>query len=330
MPRQLRPWFRVNRGWYVTMNGQQIALGITDPQDEAAAFEALKKLLSGAGRKVPKLAGPTTDEFLAKRKIRKSTAVVYRQNVRHFLARVGREKDLNTMTAEDIEATAKPEWSNSMTHSYLGMIGVLFRFAKIDLDRPIKRPPKESRGADAVWTDEEYFRVLGAARGDFRAVIQLLWLTGARPSEIVGLTADAIDWDRNQAKLKTHKNSSKGKGRTIQFPDAAMKILRAQLARHKDGPLFRQGSGVRHPEKPLDRKCLVQRMHNARKRAGVTRPLCCYGLRHTFITRALERGFSSEQVAALVGNSAAVIEKHYSHVGRNRELMAKMAELIAA
>ena len=74
---------------------------------------------------------------------------------------------------------------------------------------------------------------------------------------------------------------------------------------------------------------LVRRIQIARDRAGITRPLTLYGIRHSYITRALERGWSAEQVAALVGNSAAVIARTYSHVGANHDLMRKIADSLA-
>jgi hypothetical protein len=53
-------------------------------------------------------------------------------------------------------------------------------------------PPKESRGADAVIPDAVHRRVLSETKGDFRALVQFLWLTGCRPGEATGLTAEAV------------------------------------------------------------------------------------------------------------------------------------------
>lgn len=41
------PWYRRSRGWFATMkNGQQVPLGVRDPNNEAAAFEAFKALMA--------------------------------------------------------------------------------------------------------------------------------------------------------------------------------------------------------------------------------------------------------------------------------------------
>ena len=42
-----------------------------------------------------------------------------------------------------------------------------------------------------------------------------------------------------------------------------------------------------------------------------------YNARHTFITLALENGLDAKDVAYLVGNSPAVIYKHYAGVKRD-------------
>ncbi len=329
MGRKSHPWYRKARDcWMATIHGEKVSLGVTGEANEEAAVEAFRRLLKGSTAK-PVAAGEAGDRYLAGIGSEPGTVRIYTQYVRHFLKAVGRHRDLNSLGAADVEATAKPGWSDSTTHGYIGCIGVFLRAAGVSLDRKLKRPSAESRGATAVWTEQELYMILGASRGDFRAVVQVLWATGARPAEVAGLTVEGVDWATCTATLKRHKNKAKGKIRVIHFPEPAMVVLRAQKAKHGSGALFRQGQGVRHPEKQLNVKSMGARMVGARDRAGVRVGVHLYGIRHSFITRALERGFTADQVAALVGNSAAVIRKSYSHVGANHDLMKKIASAVA-
>lgn len=103
-----------------------------------------------------------------------------------------------------------------------------------------------------------------------------------------------------------------------------MAVLREQKRQYERGPLFRsENDGAFRPN------TLHVRVKRAVERAGITRPLTLYGLRHWFITRSLAKGFSGDQVAAFVGNSPQVIHKHYSHVGRDAALMAEIAARVA-
>lgn len=181
----------------------------------------------------------------------------------------------------------------------------------------LKRPPKESRGAGAVWTEAEFWQVYGAANGDFKPLLMVLRETGARPSEVTGLTVESVSWAQACAVLLEHKNAHRGKRRVLHFTAPAMAALTQQRDRYEYGHLFRQENN-----RPFVTHNLVYRMIHARDRAGVSRPLTLYGLRHTFITRALERGLTGDQVAALVGNSPAMIHKHYGHLTANHAAMA--------
>ncbi len=335
MARPARPWFRPSRGvWMVTHKNSQVNLGITDPgpAGEAAAAELFKRLLAGEPLTRPALPlGPAVAAYLGKLSgLAAETVHVYRYHLTQFVAAVGAGADAHALTAEQVEATAdRPRWSASTRNGYLGAVGVFLGATGVRLDRRLKRPAKESRGADAVWTEEEFWRMHGACRGDVRGVLVCLWHTGARPAEVFTLTAEGVDWSRATATLAKHKLAKKGKRRVIHFPPAAMVVLRAQRERYTSGPLFRMGARCRRKDAPLTRAGLVKRVQLARVRAGIDRPLTLYGLRHSYITRALERGFSAEQVAALVGNSAAVIARNYSHVGANHDLMRKIADSMA-
>jgi integrase len=92
---------------------------------------------------------------------------------------------------------------------------------------------------------------------------------------------------------------------------------------HREGHLFRQDDGG-----PFTAGSLTRRMILCRERAGVSRPVTLYGLRHGFICRALEGGASSEQVAALVGNSPQVITSNYNHISQNAAFMRDLAERV--
>lgn len=335
MSRPARPWFRPSRGvWMVTHKNSQVNLGITDPgpAGKAAALALFRRLLAGESIAAPaRPVGPAVAAYLAGLSgLAPSSVRSYQSHLAAFVSAVGADRDAATLTAAVVEETsARAAWSSSTRNGYLGAVGVFLSAAGVRLDRRLKRPPKESRGAAAVWTEEEFWRVCGACRGDVRGVVQVLWHTGARPSEVFTLTAELVDWSRGTATLKKHKNAGKGKPRVIHFPPAAVAILRGQLAKHPTGPLFRMGSRTKTPGAALTRPGLVKRLALARARAGITRPISAYGLRHSYITRALEKGFSAEQVAALVGNSAAVIARVYSHVGANHDLMRRIADSLA-
>ena len=86
------------------------------------------------------------------------------------------------------------------------------------------------------------------------------------------------------------------------------------------GPLFRTPTGLSWTELRLANVVL----HYA-KRAGLKGRFTAYSCRHTRATALLEQGHSDTDVAAILGNTPAVIHKNYSHVAakvdRLRELL---------
>src|SRR6185436_18257371 len=91
----------------------------------------------------------------------------------------------------------RPAWSNSYRAGCLGAVSTFLRWAKFPLE--LRRPPKESRGADAVISEEQFAVVLresrvSSAATDFPELLTVLRETGARPGEVAGLTVESVDW----------------------------------------------------------------------------------------------------------------------------------------
>lgn len=61
------------------------------------------------------------------------------------------------------------------------------------------------------------------------------------------------------------------------------------------------------------RKCQVS-WSNAKKKAGITRRLRLYDIRHDFVTTALESGVDVGILSRIVGSRPDTLRKHYQHV----------------
>lgn len=338
MPRKAGPWWNSKRKtWMATHKGKQHRLPVTDPSQIEAALKEYNALLARLSSQIPSqnpVSYPgncpltnvveAVEKYLKSRsgRVKPHTLNGYRWFLEQFAASVG-NTPIENLTARDVErSAARGNWSPSTQHDYLGTVSTFLR----EMGHPLRlqRPPKQSRGADAVWTDAEFWMVYGAAKGDFKPYLLTLRDTGCRPAEAAGLTVEGIDWEHGHARLKDHKMARKGKQRILHFPAALLKVLEVQKAKYGTGFLFR-GKGA----KPLSASAILWRLIRARDRAGVERPITAYGLRHSWATRALEGGASNEQVAAALGNSAAMIEQHYGHLGANAKVIRELAERVA-
>lgn len=233
----------------------------------------------------------------------------------------------------DVEAFARrPAWSAATQNAALTAIVSAFRWAARaglipanPLDG-VRKPPKRSRGADAVISPDDFAKLCDAAPAAFRPFLRGLWLTGARPGELARLTAADVDFTAGVAVLAEHKAAGvTGRPRLIFLSPDALGLLRRQADLHPAGPLFRNRAG-----NPWSAAVLAKAVRRVRERAGVPRATA-YGFRHTYATAALCRGLPDATVAALLGHSGtAMLHRHYSHLTSQARHMRDAAGQVRA
>jgi integrase len=183
--------------------------------------------------------------------------------------------------------------------------------------RHLRKPPRASRGARALINTSDHARLCKAAGPAFRPFLQLLWLTGARPGELAGLTASDLDLAKGLAVLSDHKTAHLGKGRVLFLCPEAVAILRKMVVSRPSGLLFPGHEGATEKMTP---QAITNRVQRVSKRAGVK--CFAYQYRHTFATEALARGVPDTQVAALLGHaSTAMLHRHYAHLGEKARVL---------
>jgi site-specific recombinase XerD len=150
-----------------------------------------------------------------------------------------------------------------------------------------------------------------------RAIMELLFSSGLRVSELVGL-------DRDHINLKRREFMVRGKGqkdRPIFISDEAANWVEQYLQKRNDTarPLFVRYSGV----KKVDRSGNFQRL-TARSvqrlvaryalLAGITKHVSPHTLRHSFATDLLMNGADLRSVQAMLGHSNIATTQIYTHV----------------
>src|ERR1700758_5309625 len=147
-----------------------------------------------------------------------------------------------------------------------------------------------------------------------RALLELLYSTGARISEAVGLDVDDIDTHARSVLL--HGKGGKQRlvpiGRpAVQALDAYMVRGRSELARRGRGTpaIFLNARGGR-----LSRQSAWQVLQDAAERAGITAGVSPHTLRHSFATHLLEGGADVRVVQELLGHASVTTTQIYTMV----------------
>lgn len=186
----------------------------------------------------------------------------------------------------------------------------------------LKLPSVVKRAADVVVTDEEFARLLALipAGRPFRDFLLVMWLTGTRPVNLCRATAADVSEDGRALVLTKHKTAKrKGVPLVVPLPGQAREVVARLAKAHPTGPLFRNSAG-----KGWASQNIYDTTARYAAKAGLGDRFTPYSCRHTRATRLLEAGVSDVDVAAILGNSPAVIHRHYSHV------TARMGRLVDA
>jgi len=245
----------------------------------------------------------------------------YRIDLLPFASRYG-SRSAESLTACDAEAYArKPEWSSTYRANVLGTLITAFRWAERErlITRSplngVRKPTRASRGAKAIVSADNHARLVLCAPKPFKAFLQLLWLTGARPGEIAGLRAEDLDLENGVVVLSAHKMAHLGKIRVLFLSSEAVAVIRG--LERKDGLLFpsENNGGV------MTAQAVGCRLRRLCVKAGVKHCIP-YGYRHTFATDALANGVPDAHVDELLGHSGtAMLHKHYAHLGARSQTM---------
>jgi len=183
--------------------------------------------------------------------------------------------------------------------------------------------PKARRNLPAVLRQDQALDAMeaatsGAQQGDplahrDRLIVELLYATGIRVSELCGLDVDDVDSSRRLLRVLGKGN----KQRTVPFGEPGLRALNAWLAEGRpalatadSGPALLLGTRGRRLD-PRQARTVVHQTMAAVEGAPDIGP---HGLRHSAATHLLEGGADLRVVQELLGHSSLATTQLYTHV----------------
>lgn len=178
--------------------------------------------------------------------------------------------------------------------------------------------PKQEKYLPTSMSEVEVESLLGSPKSSIKierrdkAMIEILYATGMRISELVNLKLTDIDFNRSE--LKVFGKGSKE--RLVPYGEKAAEALRIYLEDRKkldSKDVFLSNRGTR-----ITRGAFWQRIKIYIKRENLKLSISPHTLRHAFATHLLNRGADLRSVQILLGHSDLSTTQIYTHIAKKR------------
>ncbi len=150
-----------------------------------------------------------------------------------------------------------------------------------------------------------------------KAMLELLYATGLRVSELVGLKHQDINLERGFL-IVMGKGS---KERVVPLGESAVAALKEYLAdtrRSLLGDVESDYLFISSRHRAITRQMFWERIKYYAFKAGIARTVSPHTLRHSFATHLLDNGADLRAVQAMLGHSDISTTQIYTHVSRER------------
>jgi site-specific recombinase XerD len=169
--------------------------------------------------------------------------------------------------------------------------------------------PRKERSLPAVLSESEVGRLVnGASTLKHQVFIVLLYSSGLRLSEALGLELSHIDGQRQQIRVVKGKGA---KDRYVGIPEVLLVYLRDYYRAYR--PVHYLFNG-KHPGSPWAQRSAQHAIEQARSRAGIKRSVSPHVLRHCYATHHLEHGTNLIYLKEQLGHKNLKTTARYIHL----------------
>ncbi|SEL20532.1 site-specific tyrosine recombinase XerD [Ectothiorhodospira marina] len=227
--------------------------------------------------------------------------------------------------AQRLEQGARPRSMARLLSTLRRFYGHLLQVGQIREDPTVRiDAPRLGRPLPDSLTEAEVDALLAAPDTEDttglrdRAMLELLYATGLRVSELVGLRLGQVSL--NHGVVRTQGKG--GKERLVPLGEEALDWLERYLAESRPGLMQGHGQSealfVTRRGAGMTRQAFWYMIRRRAQTAGIHKPLSPHTLRHAFATHLLNHGADLRVVQMLLGHSSLSTTQIYTHVARER------------
>jgi len=263
-----------------------------------------------------------------------NTLAAYRRDLRKLLDFFKQEG------VTDFQSLTKPLWvkflgslriaglSSSSIARCLAAIRGLYKHLAMSqgsrvIEGMLKGTPKQWAQLPKLLSEAEILRLLNLPAIDHRedrrdaAMVELLYATGLRVSELVGLEM----WNLNLEVGFLQATGKRDKQRIVPIGDKARELVSEYLQSARPAFVKKRTSSalfLTRLGRAMTRQCFWKILKDRAVRAGITKPISPHMLRHSFATHLLDHGADLRSVQMMLGHASIGTTQIYTHVEQTR------------
>lgn len=259
-----------------------------------------------------------------------NTVASYKNSLEGFFDIV--KKDINNISSNDINNYLKVLKSrginnNTLCHN-ISCLKSFYKFLLIEQKITINpldliELPKKAKVLPKVLTEEEVNKLLDVKLTNHfsyrnRAMLELMYATGLRVSELINLKLNNIDLD-----MAIVKTMGKGeKERIIPIGDYALLAVKEYLDHHRS-EMFKHNNYndylfLNNHGKIMTRQGFFKIIKEQAKIGGIKKDFSPHTLRHSFATHLLKYGADLRVIQELLGHSSISSTQIYTHLSNEK------------
>ena len=255
-----------------------------------------------------------------------NTIESYKRDLEKFLI-FNKDKDINSIKNNDLKEYIKylneEKLNEKSIARNISSIKSFYKF--LSIQKYINNNPSDSifqpklkKSLPNILTEEEVLKLLDIKLTDNfsyrnKAMLELMYATGIRVSELVNLKLQDIDL--NQDIIRTFGKGSKE--RVIPIGDYAKEYLEKYIYEYRGSMLKKEASEylfLNNHGKKMTRQGFFKIIKKIAQEKGINKDLSPHTLRHSFASHLLKHGADLRTIQELLGHSDISTTQIYTHI----------------
>ncbi|MEN9626418.1 MAG: hypothetical protein RL557_746 [archaeon] len=222
-------------------------------------------------------------------------------------------KQPQEITGDDVKIFLADNMNESASSSVIVFLSAIkFAYAALlsrDPTLGIKRPKNQKKLPTVLTKQEVSLLFENCTNKKSRLIMELLYSSGLRVSEIVNLKPKDIDFNEQRGWVREGKGK---KDRMFILSEKLSRKLKRFIENNAEWTyLFSQ-------HKPLTTRNIQKIIQKTAQKAGINKEVHPHTLRHSFATHLLDSGVDIRKIQFLLGHSSIATTQVYTHVSQEQ------------